>query len=562
MAILTYWNFHKGVSTHTGLLKDRKRRRIRSGGLLRHLSSTRRFLFVTVAGIYAVVSSIAFAQQFREVTTEVGLIPEAKKSWGNPIWGDVNNDGFVDLIVPTHGLRSSGGPFVYLNNGGTAFIDIRTTSGIQRNNPDSSDWHGFAFGDYDGDGNLDVFIAEGSKKGGKRVSDELFRGLGDGTFQYTSRTAGILIGTDRGRCPFWVDYDNDGKLDLFVKNQFNVNRLYKNNGNGAFTEVSDAAGLALATIGRDQGTTCSFADYDNDGFMDVFFAGDGMPGSVPTDALFRNQGGNFIDVTAAAGFTPLSSGHGIAWGDYNNDGLLDLYVARIGSKVGAAAARLYRNNGDGTFSDVTQEAGLRTDANTQSAVWGDYDNDGFLDLFVTNSGTELVGLGNANLLYHNNGDGTFTDMAAAEGVQLEDNSSAHKGAAWADYDNDGFLDLIIKDGVGNEGDNGDTALGLHRLFKNNGHSNHFIELRLQGVQSNIGGIGARATATYASGIAFRENNGGGGGDNASQGSQPLHFGIGAAKSATVQVIWPSGVVDTLFSVPANSILTLVEGTAP
>ena len=176
-----------------------------------------------------------------------------------------------------------------------------------------------------------------------------------------------------------------------MKNQFNVNRLYKNNGNGAFTEVSDAAGLALATAGRDQGTTCSFADYDNDGFMDVFFAGDGMPGSVPTDGLFRNQGGNFMDVTAAAGFTPLSSGHGIAWGDYNNDGLLDLYVARIGAKVGASAARLYRNNGDGTFSDATQEAGLRTGANTQSAVWGDYDNDGFLDLFVTNAGTELVG---------------------------------------------------------------------------------------------------------------------------------------------------------------------------
>ena len=130
MGILTDWKFHKGVSTHTEWLKDRKRRLIRSGASPRHLSSTRRFLFVTVAGIYIVVSSIAFAQQFREVTTEVGLISEAKKSWGNPIWGDVNNDGFVDLIVPTHGLRSSGGPFVYLNNGGIAFTDIRTTSGI------------------------------------------------------------------------------------------------------------------------------------------------------------------------------------------------------------------------------------------------------------------------------------------------------------------------------------------------------------------------------------------------------------------------------------------------
>ena len=151
-------------------------------------------------------------------------------------------------------------------------------------------------------------------------------------------------------------------------------------------------------------------------------------------------------------------------------------------------------------------------------------------------------------------------MAAAEGVALQDNTSLHKTAAWADYDNDGFLDLIIKDGLGDEDSNGPGAIGFHRLFKNNGNSNHFIKVNLAGVQSNSRGIGARVTVTYTGGMSFRQNNGGGGGEYASQGSEPLHFGIGTATEATIVVNWPSGVVDTLSSVAANSTVTVVEGS--
>ena len=149
-------------------------------------------------------------------------------------------------------------------------------------------------------------------------------------------------------------------------------------------------------------------------------------------------------------------------------------------------------------------------------------------------------------------------------MALQDNlvTSAHKTAAWGDYNNDGFLDLIIKDGIGQEGAGGPAATGLHRLFKNNGNTNHFIKVNLTGVQSNRGGIGARVTVTYTGGMAYRQNNGGGGGEFCSQGSEPLHFGIGTATTATVQVIWPSGVVDTLSSVAADSTLTVVEGSKP
>lgn len=495
---------------------------------------------------------------FTDVTSQVGLLPQLKKSWGNPIWGDINNDGYLDFIVPTHGLAKSGGPMVYLNNRGTSFTDIRATCGIGRGPAlDDSDWHGYAFGDYDGDGNLDVYITEGAKgnKGGTLKRDLLFRGNGNGTFTYVSVSTGMQTSMSRGRSAFWVDYDNDGKLDLFVKNFGDVNVLYKNNGGGTFTEVPGAAGLAAAASGRNIGSIVAFADYDNDGLMDVAMSGDG-----DVQALYRNLGGgNFADVTAAAGIPVVPNGKGLAWGDYNNDGYPDLFVAKMHQGKVASGGSLYRNNGNGTFSDATSSAGLKTTANCSAALWGDYDNDGYLDLFLTNAGDTGVGPGNANFLFHNNGDGTFTNLAGTEGVTLQDNVSLHKGAAWGDYDNDGFLDLLIKDGVGSEADTGAGANGLHRLLRNAGNRNHYLKIKLSGVTSNLRGIGARVAVTANGLTSYRQNTGGGGGEYASQGSQPLHVGLGTASQASVTVTWPTGSVQTLSSVPADSTITVTEG---
>jgi len=527
--------------------------------------------FFTLAGA-------ALAQQFQDVSTEAGLVRTMSRAWGNPIWGDINNDGYLDLIVPIHELDAENGnpgPFVYINNKDGTFTDARATAGLVRGSPDSIDWQGFAMADYDGDGNLDLYIAEPPFQGEGDViinisqvpkRDLLYKGNGDGTFTYASDIAGIAIDRNFGECAFFVDYDNDGLLDIFVKNmstgdEASVNVLYKNNGDGTFTQVPDAAGLAEATEGNSEGTLCSFADYDNDGYMDVVFAG-----GATAEALYHNEGdGTFVEVTNAAGLSPRTDAEGLAWGDYDNDGYLDLYVSR-GKQVGSANYNntLYHNLGNGTFADVTHAAGVNDGTNTWAAVWGDYDNDGYLDLFVCRPGTTALGPGNANLLYHNNGDGTFTDQAAAEGVAMETDkdTESHKVASWGDYNNDGFLDLVVQDGIGPTLLTGEAAQGLHYLFKNLGNSNHFIKIKLKGVQSNLDGLGARATVIYDGGQAFRENTGGGGGDFASQGSEPLHFGIGAAESATVKVVWPSGTIDVLPSVDANSSITVTEGSSP
>lgn len=519
-----------------------------------------------------VLGSSAVAQQFTDASAAAGISNLVTRAWGNPVWGDLNNDGFLDLIVPVHELDYLGGPptpFVYINDKDGTFTDLGTASGLTGNGvPDNKDWLGICLGDYTGDGILDFFAAEPPFQSGQGdastvpTRDVLYKGVGDGTFIYKGDVAGLPTTRNYGESGFFVDYDNDGKLDLFIKNMSTVsdpgvNQLFKNNGNGTFTEISGAAGLANAVGGDTEGSIVSFADYDNDGHMDVIMGGNGS-----AEALFHNDGSSFTEVTSAAGLSPRANTNGLAWGDYNNDGLLDLYISRgKQSGMGNLGNTLYQNNGDGTFTDATSVAGLLDNTNTWAAVWGDYDNDGFLDLFVVRPGTTSLGPGNANLLFHNNGNGTFTDVATTEGVaiQTDDPKEAHKLAAWGDYNNDGFLDLVVQDGIAPTKVTGVSATGVHYLFKNNGNSNHFIKVNLKGVLSNTYGIGARVTATYDGGIAFRENNGGGGGEYASQGSGPLHFGIGSASVATIEVIWPNGVVDTRATVAANSTITIIEG---
>jgi ASPIC and UnbV. len=528
-----------------------------------------------VTGIATVLALIAApssseAQRFVDVSASAGIIDSLNKSWGSPVWGDINNDGNLDVLVSVHGVATrTNRPFIYLSNGNGTFTNIQATSGIGPGssrdpvNPDDKDWHGWALGDYDADGNLDLCIVEGGKHGAFNKRDRFFKGAGNGTFTMVADTIGFDLNSNEGGSSFFVDFDNDGKLDLFVKNwTTSPNRLYRNNGDGTLTDVAAAVELA-----DPRGSNSAWADYDNDGFMDVMITGLGGLIPEPPDALFHNnRNETFTDVTAQAGLPVRTIGRGIAWGDYNNDGNIDVYIARgVAGSIppdGSTKTSLYQNNGNGTFTEVTDQAGAGITANTWAAVWGDYDNDGFLDLFAANSGD--LPNNNACFLFHNNGNGTFTNVAAAEDLRLEDNLSAHKGASWADYDNDGFLDLMIKNGVGTaEGGNG-ADKGTHRLYRNThpGNTNHWLEIKLVGTQSNLNGIGAKLklVTTNPNRTQFRQNDGGGGGELYSQSCEPIHFGLGQATQAKLQITWPSGVVDTLRGVQADQTLTVTEGS--
>ena len=258
------------------------------------------------------------------------------------------------------------------------------------------------------------------------------------------------------------DYDNDGNLDLAVSGGIAVlhglpTALYHGNGDGTFNRVS--GGDLTNRLGHFG--PCSWVDYDHDGFLDLFVADHGYVGSGSTNALFHNNGdGTFTKITSGAIVTDKGDGFACLWADYDNDGFDDLLICNLGhSDTGTATNFLYHNNGDGTFTRVTNAAvHIGTDIwsdGSPGAAWGDYDNDGFQDLFVAgNDGT-------SDRLYHNNTDGTFsivTNIARPGGTQS-------LGGSWGDYDNDGYLDLLIR-----------TAEGHNRVFHNNGNGT-FTEIK-------------------------------------------------------------------------------------
>ena len=239
------------------------------------------------------------------------------------------------------------------------------------------------------------------------------------------------------------------------------------------------------------------------------------------------------DVSSAAGIDTGYSNSG-AWGDFNNDGYPDLYVATDSADI------LYRNNGDGTFTDVTEESGVINTDRTIAADWGDYDNDGYLDVYVVNASAP-------NRLFHNNGDGTFTDVAVSVGVTAKEGGEGSDGT-FIDYNNDGFLDLFVC--------NGTNSPGPYLLFKNNGNRNHWLKIELAGQESNRDGVGARITLTFGRHTQYRQYAGQ---HFLAQNHIPVHFGLRAATIVRSIVIeWPSGVQQELDNIPADQTIAVTE----
>ncbi len=476
-------------------------------------------------------------------------------SWGCA-WGDYDADGYPDLFVCNWGQDNiTPHDFLYHNRGDGTFE--RITSGPLVNANHNA--LGATWGDYDNDGKLDLFVTSINDDPSGLGYNSLYHNEGNGRF--TKVNTGVLVSEhERSHAGIWADFDNDGLLDFFIVNwSYGTNQpalpnvLYHNDGHGTFTPVSFGAKLP----GNGDSADVAAADFNNDGWID-FFVPQGIVTSRQNGLLYvNNQDGTFTLRTNGAPFTNTAYSVACAWGDYNNDGFLDLFVTRIFDGHNA----LYRNNGDGTLSLVNDVAPVLDEGNSAGCAWADYDNDGWLDLFVTNVGefdpvTVVLMSPGTNCLYHNNGDGSFTKLTSGSLV----NDTAYSVApAWAGYDNDGFLDLFVSNGFLTKSEN-------DFLYHNNGNSNNWITLKLIGTLSNRSAIGAKvrmkATIGGKNFWQMREISGGGGGHGA-QGDLRAHFGLGDATNVDlVRIEWPSGIVQTMTNLPAKQFLTVVERQSP
>ena len=491
---------------------------------------------------------------------------------------DYNNDGYEDIYfvngagIPE--LMKTGPEYynrLYQNNGNGTFTDVTARAGVKGEGYSM----GVAVGDYDNDGWEDLYVVGVNR-------NQLFHNNGDGTFTDVTEAAGLKgLDPQRGKtwsiCAGWFDYDNDGWLDLFVVNycvwgldkdpfcgsEFTGVRaychpskfaplpdaLYHNNRDGTFTEVSAAAGIRQH-LGKGMGV--AFADYDADGYLDVFVAND-----TTRNFLFYNNGdGTFSERGLQAGVAYNGDGSALSYmgadfRDVDNDGRPDIFVTAISNETFS----YFHNEGGGIFDDFTHPSGLGR-LSIFSSGWSngifDLNNDGRKDLFSANShvndniGFEMnVPFQQRNSIFANAGD-RFVDVSASAGEDFQV-AAAHRGCAFGDLDNDGRIDVVVS-----------RFDGPAEVFRNvSPGGNHWLLVKTVGTRSNRDGIGAQIRLESASGVQYNHVTTSVG--YASSSSRRVHFGLGQDTVVTrLEIRWPSGVRQELRNVPADQILTVRE----
>jgi enediyne biosynthesis protein E4 len=494
---------------------------------------------------------------------------------------DYDNDGWLDIfVVNSWGINSfSKGEeptnHLYKNNRDGTFTDVTAKANLVR-----SGWgQGVCVGDYNNDGFLDLFVTYY----GKNV---LYRNNGDGTFTDVTRESGLLQAEDRWNSGgAFLDYDRDGYLDLFVSNyvgydsglalydsdpslvgvqspvlhgpaglQGSKNILYHNNGDGTFTDVSKVAGITKTD--PTYGFTPCIADYDNDGWPDIYVAND----STPSLLFKNNHEGAFTEVGLLAGVAVdenggTQGGMGVDAGDYDGDGFLDIIKTNFSDQT----TSLYHNRGNGFFTDRTFQAGLS--GQTSSVKWAtafaDFDNDGQPDVFIVTGTIYPPGLSGRRprtkenegkkILYRNLGNGRFEDISERSGGGLLA-SRCGRGAAFGDIFNSGQIDVVIN-----------NLNDVPSLLRNQSPStNSWIVVRLVGTRTNRVAIGSRVIIESDGRRQMQEVRSGG--SFCSQSDLRLHFGLGRAREATrIMVKWLSGGQEVLEHVAANRLLVIQEG---
>lgn len=469
----------------------------------------------------------------------------------------------VDIVKAKQKTRSA----LYHNHGDGTFTDVTDKAGVG----DIGWGMGVTIGDYNNDGWDDIYVTS-------LGPNHLLRNNGNGTFTDVTQKAGV--GDPRWSTgAAFVDYDNDGKLDLFVSNyvDFDVNNLpefgkgrtcqfkgipvqcgprglkgagdslYHNNGDGTFTDVSKKAGVSDTDGYYGLGVIAS--DFDEDGLVDIFVANDSTP-----NFLYHNNGdGTFKDIGFPSGTAVNENGSeqgsmGVTLGDYNHDGRLDLFITNFDDDYNT----LYHNDGKGSFTDASYAAKVAP-VSLPYVGWGtwffDYDNDGWVDLLVVNGHVypQLPSYRQRNFVHHNNRDGTFTEVGEQLGAPFAEKRTG-RGAAFGDIDNDGDVDVVIN-----------NLDGPPQVLRNDGGNvSNSILIKTIGVKSNRDGIGARVK--IVSGDLTQIDEVHSGGSYLSQNDLRLHFGLEKrTKVNLIEVRWPSGTVDKIPDAGVNKIITIKEG---
>ena len=488
---------------------------------------------------------------------------------------DYDSDGWPDIyFVNGRDLYDRGVSArnaLYHNNGDGTFTDVAEQAGV----PGNAYGLGCVWGDYDNDGFPDLYVTQY----GKNV---LYHNNGNGTFTDVTDRAGV--GAMDWGYPFhtgatFFDYDRDGYLDLYVGGYANFGPasqrtctiganiptscrptvyggtppvLYHNNGNGTFTNVTKAAGMYDP---KGLNLAVGAADYDEDGWPDLFVANDGIDAYL----YHNNHNGKFTNVAMEAGMALSMSGGAMAamcvsLGDYDKDGHLDLFI----SDFQRSSDHIWRNDGKGVFEEVSDAVGITEPTRHVLGFGGgffDYDNDGWLDLFIANGHVypevEIASPGShykqINSLFHNNGKGKFADVSKTSGDGFAI-PYAGRGVSFADFDNDGNMDVLVAN-------NNDPPALLHNR---GGAGNHFLNFKLIGTKSNRDATGARVRVRTGGMSQIREIMAGG--SYLSQSDLRAHFGIGPARLAdTVEVFWPSGLRQAFRNVEADQFYVIQEG---
>ena len=520
--------------------------------------------------------------RFIDVTEEAGInfrhisgaegeyhLPETLGAGG--AFFDADNDGFLDIYLVNSGYWNKAPSAqqtmsaLYRNNRDGTFTDITLTAGVGNR---GNYGQGAAGADYDNDGNVDLYVTNFG-------ANVLYHNNGDGTFTDVTSSAGVGDpGWSSSAC--FLDYNRDGHLDLFVVNYLVYSldvpylpcgeedgaqtychpslfegapdTLYRNNGDGTFTNVSKESGVGgIGGLFHGKGLGVVSADFNNDGAPDLYVAND----DTRNDFFYNNDDGTFSEISLLAGcaysFNGVAqAGMGVAAGDYNGDGLQDIFVTNLSYETNA----LYRNNGDGTFTDVIYEASLGKESYLFVGFgtgFFDADNDGWLDLFVANGHIidniedthDILTYRQPDQMFRNHGDGTFQEVSPSAGAYFQ-SAAVSRGALFGDYDSDGDVDMLVTQS------NGPVTL----LRNETGTQHNWIRIKTVGVVSNRDGIGTRVTLTVDGQTQTREVNPGA--SYLSSHDARLHFGVGANTTVDkLEVRWQSGVVQVFENLPAN-----------